>query len=109
LVHILQLEFWIFARDVLSREPIAQEFEDEIHGEAQAPNRRFAVADCGINMNSVEGHGDTLRDFEVSRKSGAEGMILKFHNQRAQNPECLTRIPSRETAFGCGGGRSAEC
>jgi len=84
LVYILQLEFWIFARDVLSREPIAQELEDEIHGEAQTPNCRFAVADRGINMNSVEGHADTVRDFEVSRKSRAEGMILKSHNQHAQ-------------------------
>lgn len=75
LVHILHLEFWIFACDVLSREPIAQELEGKIHGEAQTPNGRFTVADRGINMNSVEGHGDTVRDFEVSRKSGAEGRI----------------------------------
>ena len=57
-----------------SREPIAHELEDEIHGEAQTPNCRFAVADRGINMNSVEGHDDTVRDFEMSRKSGAEGL-----------------------------------
>ena len=32
----------------------------------------------GINMNSVEGHDDTVRDFEESRKSGAEAPNGKY-------------------------------
>jgi len=83
LKHVLPLQLGILADDVVGCIPVAEELQDEVHGDAHAANRGLTVANTGVDPDAIEhevslGEAEGFQRPERDRSYSLESMVRRF-------------------------------